>query len=152
MGIRTHPGTCRWPGQSIHVSTSPSFSILFLTGSRLGEDCGLSEAYLVRERQRQLDLVGGNVGVTSAGEGSSEGSRADAQSGAGDTEGVHYSGEFVNCAMSAGAGACDVGPPSLTPALNPRILPRRLPTLSLLLAEQQLQHQSTASVRDKHRL
>jgi len=43
--------------------------------------------------------------------------------------------EFVNCEMSAGAGACDVGPPSRTPALNPRILPLPPPpTLSSLLA------------------
>lgn len=42
--------------------------------------------------------------------------------------------EFVNCEMFAGAGACDVGPPSRTPALNPRISPLPPPTLSSLLA------------------
>lgn len=46
-------------------------------------------AYLVRKGQRQLDLVRGDIGVASTGKGSSESGRADAQGGAGDTEGVH---------------------------------------------------------------
>jgi hypothetical protein len=92
VGIRTHPATCRWPVERIHISTSPSLSGLFLTSIQLGEVYRrrrAERAYLVRKGQRELDLVRGDIGVASAGKRSGESSRADAQSGAGDTEGVH---------------------------------------------------------------
>ena len=41
---------------------------------------------MVREGKRELDLVRGDIGVTSAGERSGEGGRADPEGGAGDTE------------------------------------------------------------------
>jgi hypothetical protein len=63
-----------------------------LTSVRLGEVYRRSRAeraYLVRKRQRQLDLVRGDISVASTGKRSGESGRADAQGGAGDTEGVH---------------------------------------------------------------
>lgn len=47
---------------------------------------GWSEAYLVRKGKRQLDLVRGDIGVTSTGQGSGESGGTSPEGGAGDTE------------------------------------------------------------------
>jgi hypothetical protein len=55
----------------------------------LRQTVGAGDAYLVRKGQGELDLVGGDLGVTATLDGAGDGSGPRAEGGTGKTEGAH---------------------------------------------------------------